>query len=200
MRHFLAFVIVVGLAVLPARADVPLPKNLRYIDPRVRFENVDAYPDHVFYLRYLTFSGGPANIPYTLVSVKNIQPFNLNAQRRLINMHLLAVERKTFEEKAKQEPDLKWLTDKTDGVLKASFNEPSTTAPANVKEAPVTNYRIQLKGGKLRVVPGEQKSRQAEPAGPLPVRVLAVAFSVSLAWLGIWFAGRGRTQAPSTPD
>src|ERR1700680_2278567 len=87
----------VGLLLIGGvRADIPLPPDIKYVDPRVSFEGVDKYPDQVFFLRYLTFTGGPGRTPYTLVEVKDTKPFNLNAQRRLINVQLLTMKRDDY--------------------------------------------------------------------------------------------------------
>ena len=60
----------VGLLLVAAvRADIPLPKTHKYVDPRVRFEGIDTHADYVFYLRYLTFTGGPSGVPHTTVEV-----------------------------------------------------------------------------------------------------------------------------------
>ena len=116
-------------------ADLPLPKNIKYVDPRVSFQGIEKNFDYVFYLRYLTFVGGPASVPHTLVEVKNSNAFNLNCQRRLMDMKLLALDRKEFDKRAKNDPSLKWLTHETEGVLWAEVSPPSTTAQADVKEA-----------------------------------------------------------------
>jgi hypothetical protein len=183
------------LIVSAASADLPLPKDIKYVDPRVRFEGIDAHADYVFHLRFLTFVGGPNGVPYTVIEVKDAKPFNLNAQRRLINMQLLAVERKEFEKRAKDEPSLKWLTDKTEGVLAAKVVSPSTTAPISIKEVPVTTYRVTLQDGKLKVELVEDKKRgQAAPFGSWPNVAFGVVSALSLAWFGIWFVRRGRAS------
>ncbi len=189
------FACVVGfMSAAAVSADVPLPKDLKYIDPRVSFEGIDKQGDYVFYLRYLTFAGGPAGVPHTLVEVKDAKPFNLNAQRRLFDMSLLAMERKEFAKRKQDDASLKWLTDKTPGVLKATITPPSTTAPASVKEAPVTTYRISIKDGKLsaEVV----KDAKRSDAGPLPGWGFGLVLAFSIAGLGIWFARRGRGVSP----
>jgi hypothetical protein len=193
MNRTSAFAIGVGLLVaLAAWADVPLPKDIKYIDPRVKFERVKDHADQVFHLRFLTFSGGPSGIPYRVMEVKDSEPFNLNAQRRLYDMKLLAMDRKEFEKRAKDDPSLKWLTDKTEGVLSVAVSPPSTTASVKVKEAPVTTYRVNLKEGKLsaeRV--GEGKRTDAGPTGLLPVWAFGIIASLSVAWFGIWYSRRG---------
>jgi len=192
MRRTLILAVAGSLLVTSAvLADLPLPRNLKYVDPRVSFQGIDKHPDYVFHLRFLTFQGGPGGVPHRLLEVKDSNAFNLNASRRLIDMKLLAMERKEFDKRAKNDRSLKWLTDKTEGVLSAEVAPPSTTAPASVKEAPVTSYRVLLKEGKLTVelVP-DKKPGAAAPAGREPFWVAGLGLSAGLVWLGLWFARR----------
>lgn len=191
MIRALALVFVGSLVfVSVASADIPLPRDLTYIDPRVRFEGIDKYPDQVFYLRFLTFTGGPGGVPYKLVAVKDTKDFALGAQRRLINMQLLALERKEFEKRAKEDSSLKWLTDKSEGVLAARVNTPSTTARRNEKP-PVTTYRVTLEDGKLKVEQVQsKKTSDATPIRAVPMVAVGLALTVSLSWLGIWLVRR----------
>jgi hypothetical protein len=100
-------------------------------------------------------------------------------------MHLLAMERKEFEKRAKEDPTLKWFTDKTGGVLRANVVSPSTVVSVLVREAPVTTYRVALQDGKLTAeMVGAKKSSSAVP----PMAGIAVA--LSLMSFGIWFARR----------
>jgi hypothetical protein len=180
------------LIVTAASADVPLPNDLQYVDPRVSFEGIDKHADYVFHLRYLTFSGGPGGVPHRLVEVKDARPFNLNAERRLMNMSLLAMPRQEFDKRAKEDPSLTWLTDKTEGVLQAGVTPPSTTAPAGSKEVPVTTYRVAIRDGKLTVemVEDHKQGEATPPPGLWPVWVLGVVSACCLAWFGVWFARR----------
>ncbi len=189
-RNLSAIVLIMSAASV-ALADIPLPKDLKYVDPRVRFEGIDKQPAFVFHLRFLTFTGGPAGAPFRLIEVKDEKPFNLKAERRLINMSLLAMDRKEFAKRAKEDPSLKWLTDKTDGVLKSAITPPSTVGSVNLKEVPITTYRVTLKDGKLAAeLVKDDKRSEAAPDGPLPLWALAGVFAFSLAGLGIWFARR----------
>ena len=192
MYRVILFTLAVSLVSVSAvSADIPLPKNLKYVDPRVRFDGIDKYEDYVFYLRFLTFTGGPAGVPHRLMEVKDTKAFNLKAERRLGNMSLLAIERKDFDKRSKEDPSLKWLTDKTEGVLAATFNSPSTTGSVNDKEVPVTAYRAAIKDGKLTVeLVKAEKRGDAGPAGLMPMWLLAIVGSLSLACLGIWFVRR----------
>jgi hypothetical protein len=191
------FFAVVGsvLVASSAAADVPLPKDLQYVKPRLRFEGIEAQPDYVFYLRYLTFSGGPAGVPHTLTPVKDAKVFTLDAARRLIDMKLLAMDRKAFAKRAEDDPSLKWLTDKTEGVLSAGVPTPSTTAPASLKEAPVTAYHVALKNGQLTVeMLPKTKRGETAPFGPAPGWVIGLVGAISLVWLGLWLARRNRPR------
>ena len=174
-----------------AFADLPLPKDLKYVDPRVRFEGIDNVADQVFYLRFLTFASAPGSTPYTLKEVKDAKPFNLNAQRRLTNMSLLAIERKDFDKRAKDDPSLKWLSDKTDGVKSASLQAPSTVGKISEKEVPVTTYRVALKDGKLTAeMVKDAKRGDAAPIGLMPLWVFGIVSALSIACLGVWAARR----------
>jgi hypothetical protein len=182
------------LLVSAASADIALPEDLKYVDPRVRFEGIDAHADHVFYLRYRTFSTGPGRgVPYTMVKVKDSNAFRIEAGRWLVDMELLALDRKEFEKRAKDDPSLKWLTDKTEGVLRARVDEPSNMASVNSKGAPLTIYRVSIEDGKLKAEMVEvQKSGRTAPTGPWPSVAFGSVSAMSLAWFGVWFARRGR--------
>lgn len=192
MRLSLGLGLVLSLAFTSvASADIPLPGNLKYIDPRVQFEGIDQLPDHVVYLRFLTFTGGPGGVPHRLMPVKDSKPFALNAQRRLFDMSLVALDRKEFEKRAKEDPTLAWLTDKTEGALVAKIQAPPTTGPALLKEAPVSTYRVQLKDGKLSAeMVKAEKSGQANPSGLLPLWAVGILSATGFAWFGVWMARR----------
>ncbi len=195
MTRISTFALGIALLLVGAlRADVPLPPDIKYVDPRVRFENIDKFADQVFCLRFQTFNGGPGGTPYTVIEVKDTNAFNLKAQRRIINMQLLTMNRDDFTKRAKDDPSLKWLNDKVDGVSAANMTAPSTTAPSSVKEAPVTTYRVQLKEGKLKVETVEEKKGSLLTPGRPRVWVIGLAGSLLLTSLGLWFVRR-RPQA-----
>ena len=182
---------VILLVVGSVRGDVPLPPDIKYVDPRVSFEGIDKYSDQVFFLRFITFTGGPGGAPPTLIEVKDTKAFNLKAQRRIANMQLLTMNRDEFNKRAKSEEPSKWLNDKADGVVSANLTAPSTTASSSAKEAPVTQYRVQLKEGKLTVEKLEEKKGSlASPPGLAPLWVIGLVGSLSLASLGLWFVRR----------
>ncbi len=189
-RHCALVLGVSMFVVASSRGDLPLPNDIKYIDPRVSFDGIDQYPDQVFYLRFITFSGGPNGVPPTLIEVKDSKAFNLNAQRRLTNMQLLTMNRDAFNKLAKDDAKLKFMNDKTEGVVAANLKAPPTTAPVTTKEGPVTTYRVKLKDGKLTVEPVEEKKRsQALPKVP-PLWVVGIVGSLCMAALGLWFTRR----------
>jgi len=194
MRRTFGLALAAGLlAVSAASADIPLPKDVKYVDPMVRFDGVSKHPDHVFVLRFLTFTGGPANILHTVIEVKDDKAFNLNAQRRLTDMSLLAMDRKAAE---KAGPTIAW-TEKTPGILAAKLVTPPTTAPATQKEPTVTTYAVAIKDGKLTAeMARATKPGSAPPpqASLPPVWAVGVVAACSVAWFGLWFVRRGRQE------
>ena len=185
-RRVLLILSVIFSLAAAARADIPLPKNLTNVDPRVKFDGVDSYPEQVFYLRFHSFTGSPAGVPHTLLRVKDTKPFNLNAQRRLSNLELIAIPKADFEKFAKDDPTLAWLHKKTEGVLRAETEAPSTVAPAN-KEAPTTVYRIHITGGRLTVARAAMKSSlESDP----PIWMAGLFGALAIAAGGLWMARR----------
>jgi hypothetical protein len=198
MRQVLFIAIFASLPVGSVRADLAmpgprwpsLPKFERHVDPRLSFEGVDEYPNHRFFLRYQTFQRGPQE--YSVIEVTNSRPVTLKIERYLGSVQLLAVERKAYAERRRKDLDDDWELQRITGALTANMTAPSTTAPL-IGKRPVSQYRVRLEDGKLSVESTQnRKSSRAEPVGPLPAWTLAIAFSASLAWLGICFAGRGR--------
>ncbi len=180
--------LMLALASSSSRGDIPLPPNLRYIDPIVRFEGIAKLPEYEFRLRFQTFTGGPSGT-YTYRPVVEGNAFNLNAQRRLLDMQLLGLKRDEFERRAKADPSLRWLTDETPHVLAADVPSPSTVGKSTEK-VPVTNYRVSLKDGKLvveRVADEEKKAGVAPPSGTW---IAGIALALAIAGSGLWL-GRG---------
>jgi len=179
------------------RADIPLPDHLKYADPQVSFDGVAAHPDYVFHLRFLTFNGAPS-VPYTVVEVPDSKPFLLKLQRRLSNMQLLAMKRTDFAKRARNEKSIAWLTDKTEGVLAAEVDEPTTVVLKTAKEPPQATYRVQLKDGKLEVeVVQRTKSPEANAGRVLPNSMAGVALAAGLASLGMLIVRRRNAGRPA---
>jgi hypothetical protein len=190
MRKHISLAVVLAFVAASARADIPLPSNLQYVDPRVAFEGVDKYPDHVFFLRFLTFTGGPSGTPHRVLEIKNVQPFHLQAQRRLTDMKLLAMDRAEFEKQSQSRGTRDWVTDKTPGILSAEVEEPSTVAPKNAPAA-VSKYRVTLEGNKLSVESlGEQKVGDATPRGGAATWFAGLSLAAAVTGSGLWFARR----------
>src|SRR5437879_1760737 len=105
-----------------ASADLPPPPDLKAVDPRVRFDGVEKHADYAFVLRYQSGAGNPFAAPVTTVVLKNAETtLTLKMGRRTVNMHLLALDRKEFDKRRADDGSLKWLTDKTDGVMRANI-------------------------------------------------------------------------------
>jgi hypothetical protein len=197
-RYFLA-AFGVFAAAASARADIPLPSHLTYVKPQLAFEGIAEHADYVFCLRYLTFVGGPSGTPHTVIQVRDSKPFTLDCQRRLIDMQLLAIKKSDFENRSKDEKSLTWLTDKTEGVLAAEVDAPSTVAKKAAKTPPLSTYRVKLKEGKLAVESVSQPDDQeSNSRGVLPNSIAGIALAVGLASLGLLLVRRrstGRLQS-----
>jgi hypothetical protein len=177
-----------------ARADIPLPGHLTYIHPQMAFEGIAEQPDYVYYLRYLTFTGGPGGIPHSTIEVRDSKPFVLNCQRRLFDMKLLAIKRADFEKRSKAERSLDWLTDKAEGVLAVEVESPSTVAPKAAKQPPLTTYRVKWKDGKPAVeVVSRAKDQEANSGSVLPNSMAGLALAAGLASLGMLIMRRRNT-------
>lgn len=180
------------VAVSATWADVPLPPNLKYVDPRVRFDGMDKYADHVFFLRFQTGNGNPFAAPARVVELKNKGPFPLKAGRRIANMVVLAMTRKDFDKRKTDDPAFAWLTKDSTDVQKAMIEAPSTTASAKDKQVPVTEYRVDMKEGKLTVelLKKDKPRSEASPDGRLPQVAFGIFSALSLALFGVWFVRR----------
>lgn len=175
-------------AAISANSGPPsLPKEHRVHEPSVCFEGIDKHADHVFYLRF--------NIIYrglTLIEVKDDKAIKLNlgfTDRKPVfgEMVLLAIERKAFEQRKKDDPSLKWLKETNEGLLVAKLDPPESTVPVSVKTNATMTYRVTLKEGKLSV----DKVDEKKPTGLLPIWVFGLIGSVSVLWLGIWYQRKG---------
>ncbi len=201
MSRRLAFAVAVSLVVVAAvsgnAGPARLPKDHKRIDPPVRFEGIEKHSEYVFHVQC-----GGAYLSYRTFQVKDAKSFPLdfpNFKDRaptISYMVLLAMKRQDFEKRAKADPKLEWLTEKTEGVLSVKLAPPSLVAPVTVKEIPVTTYRVTIKDGKLTAekVAGA-KSSAAPPASLLPNWAFGLVGSASVAWLGLWFVRR----RPATP-
>jgi hypothetical protein len=78
-----------------ARADVPpLPLvNYRETTPHVRFDNLDDYPDWVFYLEYERYSGGPTGKNLSIVRLTTGEPVPFAGEGSRVRAGLVAVPR-----------------------------------------------------------------------------------------------------------
>jgi hypothetical protein len=189
-RPTLLALVVSVVCVSIAAADVPLPSDLKYVTPRVRFEGVDKQADYVFFLKYSAGNGNPFAVPPRITEVKNAEPFEMSGGRRIAGVQLFAVPRADLARLREKDPT-NWLSDKTPGVLTATLAPPDTVVSKKLSEVPVTPYRVSVEDGKLKVekLPVENK-RGAAPADRLPRVIAACAASLSLALFGVWFVRR----------
>lgn len=193
-RNLLTSLAVSLLFASTSLANAPLPKNLKRIEPSVRFEGIDKHADHVFFVRYISGIPGYPR-PAKLVEIKESSEFKIDGTH-IFSIILLAIKRKDFDKRAKEDPKLEWLTEKAAGVSAVEVDQPSTTAPVKAKVVAVTSYRITLKDGNLNAekIEEKQKSQTGPNDGLLPIWVLGFVCSVSVSWLGVWgarYAQRG---------
>jgi hypothetical protein len=197
MRRLTLLALCLALAAASlASADVPLPPDVKYVTPRVRFEGIDKYADYVFFLKYYSGQGNPFASPPKYIEVKNTEAFDMTGGRRIVNVQLFAVAREDAAKLQAKDASLAWLSDKTPGVVVASVIAPSTTAPASVKEVAVTTYRVKLEEGKLTVekLPADKKRTEAPAGDRLPLAIIGTALAASLALFGLWLARRRRAE------
>jgi hypothetical protein len=149
------------IVVLAAAGEAP-PVPPRYIQPRVQFDGVEKYPRHTFFLKYRTSNGNPFGAPALYVEVKNSDPITLEAKRLLSGVDLFAVDAEEAVRLREQDPSLKWLNHMTPGLLRVRLTAPSTVSSSKEREAPVTKYKVAIKGGKLVVEgpPAEKKNEK----------------------------------------
>jgi hypothetical protein len=187
-RTGIGLTLLLGLLADVSQADIPLPPNLQYVDPVVSFEGIaKLVPEYEFRLRYLTFVGGPNGVPYTYKKVSGDGGFALGASRRLMDMQLLGLKRDEFQRREKEDPSLRWLNDKTPGVLAAEVSSPSTVAERG-RPVPAAQYRVSLKDGKLTVERIEEAEKKAGAASPWATWIAGIALSLGIAGLGLWLS------------
>jgi len=138
-------------------ADLPPPPHLKEVDPRVRFDGIEDYPDHVFFLRFYDVHGNPNGTPASHVEVKSSEVLSFKA-RRIYHLELLAMPRKDFDKRNADDPSLSWLKGQPLGshendlsgvkvipnVRYSDVQSPPTLASAYASESPITEYRITL--------------------------------------------------------
>jgi hypothetical protein len=172
-----------------ARADIPLPFYNSYVKPWVRFEGIEDHPDHVFYLRFLTFSGGPSGLPHQLIEIKNSDAFDPHLQRRISDMSLLVMSRSEFAKRASEDASLLWLNKETDGALNLPLLPPATVAWIISDSTPVTTYRVSLSGRRPSV-------EKLAPEWTWLQLSIGGAAAISLTLLGIWLFRRRKVASP----
>ena len=191
-RSSLGTLFLASVALSPAWADAPLPKNLKYATPRVRFDDLDKHAEYAFFLKYNSGRGNPFASPPYRMELKNGEVFEMKGGRRIAGMQLFALPRDDAEKLKAKDPTLAWVNEKTEGLLKANVIQPSTTAPADTKEVPVTAYRAAIKENKLTVeiLPRDQKRSEAPTENPFRLTMVGICLAASLALFGLWAVRR----------
>ena len=178
-----------------ASADTAPPPGHKRVNPYVRFEGIEKHADHLFYVQLQTFSGGPGPKPNRLSQVIDSAPFTFYAEDRIQTLFLLAIERKEFDKRSKDETSLEWLTDKADGVKSALINSRSTTYCVSLKDGKLT---LELVKELKHTEAEDQRRTEAPPSSLLPMWAFGLVSALSLAGLGIWFVRRRRSP-PKAP-
>ena len=170
-------------------ADIPRPPGPIPI-ARVSFQGVENHTDYIFYLRVPPIIHPVRSRTHYLIEVKDSKAFNLDPTR-LADIKLLAMDRKEYDKRVKDDPSDNWLTPETKGILSAKVTPLPATAPADVKEAPVTTYNVSIKEGKLTVelVPDAKRS-DAAPTGLVPTGVAGLVIALCMAGMGLWLTRR----------
>jgi hypothetical protein len=153
-------------------------------DAQVSFEEIDKYPEKVFYLRYKTRDDSD-HLNHVLVEIKDPKPVKLDAKNGSLSsdVQLLAINRDTFEKLAKDDAKLTFLRSGTAGVAAATMRLP---VPTPDKERPLATYRVQLKDGKLTLEAVEEKKGSLGLPSLPPASVIGLAASLCVAGFGLW--------------
>ena len=121
MGRKLTLAVVSSLAMVAAvsanAGPAPLPKDRKVAEPPVRFEGIDQHPEYIFHLVYHVIYSDT-----TVVEVKDSTAVKLTFKIKdstpgVTYMALLAMERKEFDLRKKEDSSLKWLRASTAGVL-----------------------------------------------------------------------------------
>ncbi len=196
---------------LPVAADMGAPFSFNFV-PQVRFDNLDDYPDYVFYLQYRSSSGNPYGTPLNLVRVEDHQIVSLGA-RRVVDIQLIAVPRRAVP-KMKTERDDFRLADK-EGTHRGQILDeiPFFTFDWNLYDQYVAPFRIVISDEKRSIELTRLPNEGIGPNVQRRIHVILILSSPLLAFLGIWGARRWfqskqradqakRTdgRSPSSPD
>ncbi len=170
-----------------ARADVgPAFLRPKRLDIAIRFENLDAYPTHDFYIKYGLFPGSPNHVQ--LLKVTTNPPVHVWNHRvmPITPVYLVAVPRgHTLERPA--EPTDRWLTEAPPGgVQSAELTADDSGTPVSMDfDGAEIMYRIHLDGDTLEAVWVSTLYR-ADPRTYICIS-LAVSLSIALAAGGLLF-------------
>jgi hypothetical protein len=183
-----------SLSPATARADAaPFPYPVRKIDPQVRFDNLDQYPDWIFYLEYRRGNGNPGIATKQTLSLPSAEPVALTGSGRRVVAYVLAVPRASVAGKGMPPPE------DTPGVLRRQIYgiDLAEMFLIDLNDSYITPYRVSVAGADLKV--------EASPRVPvrpeidlgfarLPMRQTGVVLALALAVAGMWFAWSRRRK------
>lgn len=186
------------------RADMPLA-GAREITPRLRFDNLDDYPDYRFYLQYRRGDGNPYAAPLRVVEVVSRQPVAVEGPgRRVADLALLAGPRDLPPPALAA--DLRGPAPEFPGFLRATNLEPpvTTTFRPNRGDDYVMPYRVAITDGRLELTPlpteGDYPGGLTDNAVLQYWPALLAVAVAACAGAGIWFARRRAARPrPAAP-
>ena len=175
------------LAPAPVAADMGAPLHFDF-PPRVRFDNLDEYPDYVFYLQYRTDSSNPTRAPLNLVRVEPNQIIQF--RRRLADVVLIAVPRCVVPAVEADRDDFCLAYMEGTHRVKIYDEIPFFAPDWDLCDYYIAPYRIAAlhEDGSIeltrlpKVAVGRNVSRR--------MRIVLILASPALAILGIWWARR----------
>lgn len=140
---------------------LPLPEpradndgsGVRWLEPRLRFDNLANFPDYVFYLRYRRFEGNPRQGSVHVIPVSASEPILLaGTGLGLRDLVLLAVPRRLTPPPG--DGNGSWPNENIPGVLRSSLlEEPIGWSPAGDRtDYYVTPYRVALGQGRIHLL------------------------------------------------
>jgi hypothetical protein len=176
------------------RADAASPYPVRNTDPHVRFENLDEYPDWVFYLEYQRGNGNPGIATKQTVSLTSAEPVALTGSGRRVVAYVVAVPRTQVADNSVPPPE------GTPGVQRRQIYgiDLAETFLIDLNDYYITPYRVSLAGVDLKVEDLPRVPVRPEinlGIGHLAVRQAVVVGVLIVAVIGVWLSWRRRRKA-----
>jgi hypothetical protein len=175
------------------RADMAPPYPVRKVDPHVRFDNLDEYPDWVFYLEYQRGNGNPSNATKQIIPLTSAEPLALTGTGRRVVASVVASPRTQVGDNDVPLPE------GTPGVRRRQiYVDLAETFLIDLNDYYIAPYRVSLAGTDLKVealpdVPVRPEINLG--FGRLAVRQTVVALVLILAVIGVWLSWRRRRKA-----